>query len=228
MKSLIKEFNCKDRWYPMSVDCYRDYIKIDTSIKNSVQLKDNIAYNLQYLEYIQKQLDELKLSSVIYGMLCKTYVITGMGIVEGLFSNLLKSKGEWNYSEWKSKTVIKSNPCKIQGIHTKVHTEIFEKVDSFEMRMDLDSMIKRIEKKKLLSIEHSNFPTLKKLRNLRNRVHLQESNDRYDTDYHNFSRKEKTEMGQILNILLTDETFNNMPQYPNIYNFLLDDMINNK
>lgn len=49
-----------------------------------------------------------------------------------------------------------------------METGFFEKVEPYEMRMDLDSMIKKVEAKKLLSIEHENFPALKRLRDLRN------------------------------------------------------------
>ncbi|WBW98837.1 hypothetical protein [Oceanirhabdus sp. W0125-5] len=220
MKSLIMENRCKERWYPTAIDRYRTYIKLDMTIDGSEQLRNNIAYNLQYLEYIQKQQNELNLSSVIYVMLCKSYIISGMGIIEGLFSNLLKSKGLWNSTVWESKRRIKSNESVIDGKKIKIETEIFEKVDAYEMRMDLDSMIKKIESKKLLSIEHKNFPIIKKLRGLRNRVHLQQANNRFDTDYHNFSYEEKNEMGEILYTILTDEIFCTMPQYPEIFEFL--------
>ena len=222
VKTLMEELN-RNRWYPTPIDRYRTYIKIDTSLDNSEQLKSNIAYNLQYLEYIEKQLKELKLSSVITGMLCKTYVITGIGIVEGLFTNLLKSKGEWKCTKWESKMVFQSNPRKIEGIKTRVRTEIFEEVDQFELRMDLNSMVRRIESKKLLTIDQNHFPILKDLRRLRNKVHLQESTDKYDTDVHNFNIEEKVKMGEILNIILTHEAFSNKPQDNGIYSFLLED-----
>lgn len=220
MKTLIEELNYKDRWYPTAINRYRTYIKLDYNIEGAKQLKDNIAYNLQYLEYIQKQLDELKLSSVIYVMLYKTYIITGMGIVEGLFSNLLKSKGIWNYSEWKSLSIVKSNKYKANEKYNKIHTEIFEQVENYELRMDLDSMIKKIEKKNLIDIEHEHFPTIKRLRELRNRVHLQQAVDKFDTDYHNFSKKEKDEMSIILYKLLTSKEFNTLPHQKDIFEFL--------
>lgn len=216
VKTLIKDNRCKERWYPSRIDNYRRYIKLDMNVEGSEELKKNIAYNLQYIEYIQKQQDELILSEVIYIMLCKSYIIAGMGIVEGLFTNLLKSKCLWNTTTWESKGIIKSNENLFDGKTIKIETQIFEKTESYEMRMDLDSMIKKIEKKNLLNIDHKNFPMLKKLRNLRNRVHLQQSNDKSDTDYHNFSWSEKKEMGDIL----SNETFCSVPGSPEIYNFL--------
>ena len=58
-------------------------------------LVDNIAYNLQYIQFLEKELNELDVSSVIYTMLVKTYVITGIGIVEGIFSYIIKVNGWW-------------------------------------------------------------------------------------------------------------------------------------
>lgn len=211
---------CKERWYPTSIEKYKTYIKLDMKIKGSEELRKNIAYNLQYLEYIKKQQDELKLSEVIYVMLCKSYIISGMGIIEGLFTNLLKSKDFWNKTTWQSIGIIKSNENKFEEKTIKIETEIFEKIDEYEMRMDLDSIIKKIESRKILTIEHKNFPMLKKLRDLRNRVHLQQSNNRFDTDYHNFSCSEKEEMGNILYAVLTNEIFCSLPQHSEIYDFL--------
>lgn len=220
MESLIAKNEYKNRWYPTSVERYRIYIKLNMEIEGSEQLRNNIAYNLQYLEYIQKQLDELNLSSVLNKMLCKTYIISGMGIIEGLFTNLLMSKGFWKETVWKRTEKLVSNESLFQSKTIRIETEILEKVDSYKMRMDLDSMIKKVEAKKLLSVEHKNFPTLKRLRDLRNRVHLQQANDKYDTDYFNFNDKEKSEMGNILYLFLTNDTFCNLPQNQDIFEFL--------
>lgn len=43
--------------------------------------------------------------------------------------------------------------------------------------MDFESMISKIEGKHLLNVEHGVYPALKKLKKLRNKVHLQECSD---------------------------------------------------
>lgn len=207
METLLKKNKSKDRWYPTNLNIYKSYLKIDTKVKDGYLIKRNIAYNLQYLEYLEKQLKELELSSVLYVMTCKSYIVVGMGIIEGLFTNLLKSKKLWNTNEWESIKVIKSNENCLYDKKVKVQTEIFEKVNSYEMRMDLDSMIKKVESKKLLTIEHSNFPAIKKLRTLRNRVHLQLGEHHSDNDYNNFGYSEKKMMGRILYTILTTNEF---------------------
>ena len=94
---------------------------------------------------------------------------------------------------------------------------MFKEVELHDMRMDLDSMIKRIEKKNLLSIDHSAFPTLKHLRELRNRVHLQIGEGPYDHDYNCFSFEEMQMMRRILYDILTSPEFCNNPD---IFSFI--------
>ena len=96
MESLIKKNESTKRWYPQSVDDYKQSIKIPCDTDENKRLNSNFAYSMQYIEYIEKQLDELKLSKVLLTMLYKSYIITGMGIVELLFVYILKSTGNWN------------------------------------------------------------------------------------------------------------------------------------
>lgn len=64
--TLILSNKAKDRWYPTPIDTLRKSIKIDTDIENATALHNNIAYNLQYIEFLEKEFKELNLSSVIY------------------------------------------------------------------------------------------------------------------------------------------------------------------
>ena len=88
----------------------------------------------------------------------------------------------FNKQIWESIKVIKQNENELYKKNIKLQTEIFEKVES----------------KNLLKIEHSNFPVIKKLRTLRNRVHLQLGEHHSDNDYNNFGYEEKEMMGRIL------------------------------
>jgi hypothetical protein len=203
MESLIKKNESTKRWYPQSVDDYKQSIKIPCDTDENKRLNSNFAYSMQYIEYIEKQLDELKLSKVLLTMLYKSYIITGMGIVELLFVYILKSTGNWNQTEWHEFDTFKSNPVNNNGNSYKTETILYKKVPLYDMRMDLDSMIKRIEKKHILTIDHSAFPVLKKLRELRNKVHLQTGDTAYDHDYNSFGIDEIQMMRRILYIVLT-------------------------
>lgn len=214
METLITKNGTKNRWYPQSVGSYKASIKIPYDTEENKRLNSNFAYSMQYIEYIEKQINELKLSEVLLTMLYKSYIITGMGIAEMLFVYLLKSTGNWNKTEWEEYSTFKANPITVAGLTTKVETKLLKKVPAYEMRMDLDSMIKKIEKKCILTIDHNVFPALKKLRELRNRVHLQVGRDAYDHDYNSIGFAEIQMMRRILYAILTaPEICNNAARF---------------
>ena len=205
METLIVKNGARNRWYPQSVETYKKSIKIPYDSDENKRLNSNFAYSMQYIEYIEKQLNELKLSEVILTMLYKSYIITGMGIIELLFVYLLKSTKNWNKTEWKEYLTFVTNPIKDENNEKmiKAETKLFKRVQPYEMRMDLDSMIKKIEKRHLLTIDHNVFPALKKLRELRNRVHLQSGEGAYDHDYNSIGYEEIQMMRRILYAILT-------------------------
>ena len=211
METLIKKNQAQNRWYPKSVDKYKASIKIPNDTPENKRMISNFAYSMQYIEYIEKQIDELKLSNVLLTMLYKTYIITGMGIIELLFVYLLKKSGYWRQTEWEDYAEVKANPKEINGEIIKVETKLYKKVPSYDMRMDLDSMIKSIEKKHILTIAHDVFPALKQLRELRNRVHLQLGEGAYDHDFNCIGFEEIQMMRRILfTILTTPEVCNDI------------------
>lgn len=217
METLILKNKDVNRWYPTSVNTYKASIKISNSTPDEQRMCSNFAYSMQYIEYIEKQLNELKLSSVLITMLYKSYIITGMGIIELLFVYLLKNKGFWNQTEWEEYAEVKANSKEINGETIKIETTLYKKVPLHDMRMDLDSMIKKIEKKKILTIDHSVFPALKKLRELRNRVHLQLGEGAYEHDYNCINFEEIQIMRRILYTILTSpELCNNA----NVFKFI--------
>lgn len=71
----------------MCVTADKNYVFYKSVMNTSTS---NFAYNMQYIEYLEKQLSELTLSDVLLTILYKSYIITAMGIVEVLFVNLLK------------------------------------------------------------------------------------------------------------------------------------------
>lgn len=203
MESLIRKNRSSSRWCPQSVDKYRGSINIPYDSPEHKRLKNNFAYNMQYIEYLEKQIEELNLTSVLTKMLYKSYIITGMGIIELLFVYILKANDYWKKTEWESVSQFVSNSKEIEGNIIKTETQILKKVSPHDMRMDLDSMIKSVEKKNILSINHNVFPALKKLRELRNRVHLQLGESAYDHDYNTINLEEIQMMRRILFAVLS-------------------------
>ena len=211
--SLLKENNQKVRWYPGSVFDYCNSIKI-----GSPKEKRNFAYSLQYIEYLEKQIAEMNLSAVLCVMTFKSYIITSMGVVEMIFQNLLKNSGNWNTSEWREMHTFEGNGKIIEGKNIKIKNVILEKVEKYDMRMDLDSMIKKVSSKGLITIGSNNFPALKKLRELRNKVHLQINNEDEDHDYNSFGFQEIQMMRRILFLVLTSPEVSELGE--DIFNYI--------
>lgn len=204
--TLVKEnkHTSAERWYPQPVEKYKNSIKIDTSIENSKALRSNFSYNFQYIEFLEKEISELDLSSVLYTMLVKTYVITGMSLIEGLFTNIIKSNGWWKMSNLESLGKTQANETKFDTEKLIVTTELFRQVDKYPLQMNLDDMIKILDKHHdALSIDHLKYPALKRLKELRNKIHLQKSNCDTDHDYNAFNLIIKREMGEILYAIFT-------------------------
>ena len=143
-ETLIKEnrVSASERWYPCSVEKYKISFNIDTSIENSHALRSNLAYSMQYLEFLEKEIAELAVNSVIYTMIVKSYVITGMSILEGLFSNVIKSRGWWKMSDLESLGTTRANETTFDGNKIIVQTELLRKVEPYPVQMNLDELIK--------------------------------------------------------------------------------------
>ena len=47
-------------------------------------------YNLQYVEYLQQTLIEISLSAVLEKLTYKSYIVTGVGIVEAVLFHLVR------------------------------------------------------------------------------------------------------------------------------------------
>lgn len=220
-ESLLESRHCPvaERWYPTAVDTYRYAFKIDTRIENSGALRKNLAYSMQYLEFLEKEFYELNVSSVIYVMLVKTYVITGMSILEGLFSNIIKSNGWWKKTNLESLGTTQANETKFGEDKYVIKTELLRKVPDYEMRMDLDALITVLSRHhQALNIDHLVYPALMRLKRLRNRVHLQMLESNTDHDYNAFDYSVKKEMGAILHTILTSAMVTNNPA---VFEFLI-------
>lgn len=223
IKSLLKEEH-GDRWYPKSVEDFRTMLKIPpVSEYNGYSTSKNIAYNLQYLEYLQKQLDELSLSDVLAKMIRKNYIVVAMGIIEALFAYLLRSTGNWQTSEWKliqKNNIENQKSTMIADKEIKVKTELFQKVDSYEAEMQFDAIIDRIRSTKLITFKSDEaFKVLKKYKSLRNKVHLHIS--QYETDYGLFNEAKQISMKHILLSILSKDIICAQPsRIDEIYYFL--------
>lgn len=226
-ETLLKEKGNKssERWYPITVKDYELAFNIDTSIENSHALQKNLAYSMQYLQFLEKEMAELEVSSVIYVMLVKTYVITGMSVLEGLFTNIVKSNGWWKTTDLESLGTTQANETNFDGQSFVVKTEIMKKVSPYQLQMNMDEIIKILSRHhQALAVNHLVYPALKRLKDLRNRIHLQKTDCSTDHDYNAFDYNVKQEMGSILYEILTSKMITNLPQH---FEFLKVNLDNN-
>lgn len=202
IETLIKSknFNSGERWYPTSVEAFRrGLVAMRGEVERYHPLVDNIAYNLQYIQFLEKELNELDVSSVIYTMLVKTYVITGIGIVEGIFSYIIKVNGWWKTKD--EIVILNSNAQQktSEGDTIIVRTEISKKVEPYNDKMTFDEMIKCLKKHHAaLKVDHLLYPQIDRIRDLRNKVHLQKGDTSKDSDYNAFDYNVKEQMQLIL------------------------------
>jgi len=145
----------ENKWYPKPISEWRevilsrvyDYKKDDSDPRYAIF--SNVAYNLQFLEYINKCLKEEYLSSVIRSQLIKTFTLTSSQIIECLLN--------------------------IKLIELKVdENEIWE----------FSRALKLAEEKNVYGLGNVFYKNeLRRMKDLRNRIHLQSSQGISDADY---------------------------------------------
>lgn len=203
---LEKDLSYGERWSPSQVSSYSDLIKRGILKDMNLALCRNICYSLQYLEYIDFQLKELKLHNVVEKLLCKTFIITSISIVEAIFYYILKNNNEHKTVKEKLFFTTRSNKKKLDGKDVIVETNFFKCIEPEECEMSFDTMIKKMEKGKYLDLKHEFFPYLKKFKDLRNRVHIHITDNKKDeTDFFKFGRRDYLFIKYMLLSLLMDE-----------------------
>jgi hypothetical protein len=97
IRSLCSKEGSKTRWYPIPIETWEnalaDYKVAGATLIPEIDLRKNLAYNLQFVQYLQQTLNELNLSSVLVAQTYKSYVIFAGGIVESLLFFLNRSIG---------------------------------------------------------------------------------------------------------------------------------------
>lgn len=224
MSELCKKCSEEREWVPTLIDKLKKGLKSIVYYEGNeriVAMGKNICYNLQYIQYLEKTLREIHMTSVIEKQTCKTYIITCVGIIEALFYYLIVKNGLINTCEWSVVKTVKSSLFKLDNNEYKTETSYLKRnLNVEEMDPTLDSMIKKVEKRNLTTLDHSIFPKLKNHRHLRNRIHLQCVLHAQDTDYNVFSKQDCYEIREILYLLLTSDEICPTVENKKIFDFL--------
>jgi hypothetical protein len=175
--------NNKDYFYtPCLINTLIDFLK--TGIPDNGLLPyhrafiKNIGYSLQYLDFLDHEMKYRKFHSTISVHLCKTFIITGMGIVEALL---------WYALEKDAHKLLEQKETQKPNVR----------------RESLNNMIRNIESKKLLGDNAQIYGGLNQLRVFRNRIHIRGIQHNTDTDWLTIGDKEVVLMKKTLYSLFT-------------------------
>lgn len=199
-------------WCPNGVDDFRSLLRRgmpkEKVIRHDRAFVTNIAYNFQYLEFLNHLLTENQLHVIVRQQTQKTFVITGMSIIEAILWYVLRKAGMQKMENWDEIQKLET-PSFMNGAskHRIINTIIKKRDKPVEVEMSLDAMIKKVESKKLLGLSHEVYGKLKHLRKLRNRVHIHTVAFDHDTDWYKFSDKEVRLMKKVLHSVLSSELF---------------------
>lgn len=212
-------------WCPNPIDkirvLLRRGIKDDNVLAHHQAFVSNVAYNLQYLEFLNHLLTEKKLHVTVQTQTEKTFVITGMSVIEAVLWYVLRKNGMQKIDEWEKNKKVSALPFKDGESEFQVHTTIFKKRDEpIEVEMPLDSMIKKVESKKLLGVDHQVYQNLNYLRKLRNRVHIHAVQHDRDTDWYAFNIREVKLMKKVLLSVLVSDLFEPEAEHEQIIGYL--------
>ena len=166
----------------------------------------NLVYSLQYLEFIQVQLDEMKLlTDVLRKQLYKSYIINAISIIECIFSHLVAVRGLQKKTEWKSEGNFEATESFMEnGVEKRyvrqkqvhLHQPENENTAFFET-------INIVRENDLIDLPNEKFNIMHELRKLRNKIHLQALRHENDTDYLGIEISDFIKVRYMLYMILT-------------------------
>lgn len=164
-------------------------------------LKKNLAYNIQYLQYLSKNIDEEKTTSVLYMMRYKTFVVTSMSVIEAIFIILLNERNLIPVVEWKDGTHhhkdIDDNTIEVSFKRKRVSPQ--------KKKIKFDESIHLMESNEVLKSTDTMYSVIRVLQDLRNRLHLDKADQLMDSDYNSFGEGTYKITKQILYNILNNE-----------------------
>ena len=212
MVELTRTDENQKAWYPIPIhklEAYLGkYIESGGSYKHAYSLKKDLAYNLQYLQFQDRIISDIKLSSVLYTQTIKTVVLVSCSIVESILHYSLIKKNVHSETIWKQKANFTGNQKKLDGEYIRIDTIVNTKLKEKELKhMTFDAMLKSAKSNSIFGQRPLIYEKLEILRKLRNRIHLQPSDDKLGTDWTTFTTPLLNETYQIMYSIFTSSLF---------------------
>lgn len=226
LSTLIRSNNIptNERWYPIAIETLRQGFALDRSISDVGPLINNLAYSLQMLELISKELSEMIYSSVLTKMVIKNYAVTSIGILEGVFTNLIKSHGLWPKTDRELILTTESTGTSEDGTEVFIKNEISRSIDPVDVKsMTLYEMINVLRDHPcILNLPDEIYDKLHQLRGNRNRVHLSKGEDIRDSDYNAFEESDINRINEVLYPILCSPKVTKPQSIDNYYYMVVE------
>lgn len=219
IETLVQKNNIvsAERWSPLPVSVFVKQLKNGTLSNMKEAQVRNIAYSLQYLQFIELELHELKLHTVIAKHLFKTYIITAMSIIEVIFDHLVLTNGKQETKEWQE-TELGTNEIEHNGKQCKCKVIIMEKLSKPEnVEMKFYKLIDLVEQHRLIPFRTKGYKDLRILKDIRNKIHLG-ANEMKDSDYYAVNENYYLFAKQYLYYILTNPGI--VSTTTNVFDFL--------
>jgi hypothetical protein len=199
-------------WYPVSIaKLEKLLVKVITTghgYEHSYALRKNIAYNLQYFEFQDRTIQDIKMSSVIHTQSVKSMVMVGSSVVESIMHFLLIMNDVHTKTEWREKSTFKGNQKNFDGAKVRIDSVVLEKLPKpIPKHMSYDAMIKCAKSKHIFGSHPAMYQKLENPRVARNKVHLQVINNPNDTDWNTFRMSHLSDVCKVLYAILTSSLF---------------------
>ncbi len=204
----------RDKWYPHSIENLVEHLHVLIKPNDYFSYSDinplmkNIAYSLQYIEFLNQVNIDINLSMVLQNQNVKSFIVHGASIIEAIFNYIVISSGNGNTTKLFSIKKLRSPHYQIGDKEYLNEIEIFECVDDeIKVPMTFDQLAKKVESKKLLGKDFQKYPQVSKIRKLRNKIHIHDNDNIFDTDWWNFSKEEYILIKSTLHAMLTSSLF---------------------
>ena len=217
-----------EKWHPTLVSTFENELSNGQLQNMNIALRKNIAYALQYLQFLQLEQEEVHLHEIVATHLLKSYIITAMGIVEGIFYHIVTTKGFQKKTDWELLgKPIHTNVFREENREKKYVITVEQKLlTPSPVQMDFEYLLNKVQEKRLIGLTGKAYPFLKKLKRLRNKVHLHIAVNKEETDYNSIGYYDYLLARYILLKILTDAQFDPKPNSA-LYFLKLSDTQNN-
>ena len=231
IESLLKKKNLSynDHWNPSGVDYYKKNLFKGELEDLADPVRSQIAYSLQYLDFLNVLIDDLKLNCIVEAELYKTYLITAVSIIEAILNHVVIKKVK-NGAKIKSeqlkkiarieetKTVIENNGT-IDGDTKFFRVSVVKPVDPPEYTNEpkLRDLIDISKDLHCGLCNSAGYDMLHDLREMRNSIHLT-IDKMSQSDYNRFNKKWYYTVRVSLHFLLMCNKFDIVD--PEVYDFI--------